>query len=252
MHWAAKSPVGKDVIRSFYKTRKQEPLDLTTRCNMGKSPLQWAVQEGNAQTIATMFECGNIQRKNQDVDGNSALHLAVLRADLEVFNALLDGRFKQGQPDLSLLKVQNKQGFTPVDLAVMSESAELREQLLARFKIDLNWKDQNELSALDRALERQDTVLVKQLYRLGVGRSACSDPKRLDELLSFKASKRRPSEHASPKEALHNLLKKDKTGVRGVDHLNTPITAAKAKRLIGQASRLGWLGPEQRDRKSVV
>lgn len=118
-----------------------------------------AASSENLEIIILLVEAGaNINA--QDSDGNTALHHAaqwemhdIARYLLTKCNALAD--------------IENDDDETPFDLAIHSDDTEMVRLFLDNRKVNVNRKDYMEATALHRAVEAENTELVKLLLSAG-------------------------------------------------------------------------------------
>jgi len=145
-----------DLIKLFIE---KEHVDINKQNFTGESALLLACQNNfmthsvKVQLVRYLIRCGaNIQLSN--LDGNTALHYSSGFGDESLVNLLI----QQG----AFINSQNEKGETALHWAVMNGMISNVDILLKSGEVLIDLKNENGLTAVDLALEKEDkTILCK-------------------------------------------------------------------------------------------
>mmetsp|Transcript_33938 Transcript_33938/g.108220 ORF Transcript_33938/g.108220 Transcript_33938/m.108220 type:complete len:739 (+) Transcript_33938:1064-3280(+) len=131
----------------------QASADVNVIDPAGRSALEVAVAQGEADLAELLLLRGAKPTRNQDVDGNTLLHTAVLRRNERLVSLLVKHRAE--------LSDQNRHGCTPLLLAAESGQPSVAQTLL-KANAGLHLCDAHNRSALELALHNGhlDTLAV--------------------------------------------------------------------------------------------
>jgi ankyrin repeat protein len=126
----------------------------------GNTPLHIAMQKGNLNIISALLQAkANIGAKNKD--GDTPLHIAMQKGYIDAVLALL-----QAGADLHVL---NNAGQSPIEVAFAHRNSNLIEQVFQKFGI-IDVLGSDRLTHLGRARHNKNEPLAKLLIQLGANK----------------------------------------------------------------------------------
>ena len=159
----------------------------------GESPIDVAIQFGTSEVVNLLLEKNPRIMKNKDASGRSLLHIAVLFKRTNIVKELLKRgihvnaqtfkpkstplhlackKVTQSEEIVKLLlekdaspNTLDKNGYTPLQWAIMSKNTRIVEILVQSKKCDLSIKNKDGKTALDMALEDNQFEISKILSK---------------------------------------------------------------------------------------
>ena len=130
-------------------------VDVNQRDKYQSTPLTIATELGHLEVVRVLLADPNLQ-PNLAVKEGSALHLSIMKNDLEMLKLLLtDTRF-----DVNL---KNTQGFTPLHICSIRWRPAAAKVLCALPSVDVNMQDNCGETALSMSVNSRDTEMVTVL-----------------------------------------------------------------------------------------
>ena len=153
----------KECVRILAETGR---VDWNKRNEMGETPLYWALEKGHSDIVDIIVKQPNIDYNVKTEDGDTLGHTAVWNGDLKCVETLA------AQERFDCWNVLDKDGITPIMMALKGNLSETVEILLRCPRVDLNCRDEEGWSLVFRAIQNKElgekitTMIIFQSVRL--------------------------------------------------------------------------------------
>lgn len=128
---------------------RDQGADFTIKNNNGETPFRKALSTGNLRMVRLLLDKFAANINDVDSDGNTALHIAIQRNNIDMLNFLLNKGINA--------QAVNKKRETSIHLAVLEgRTTQTVITLLLNRGVDINAVNQEGESALDYALREKD------------------------------------------------------------------------------------------------
>jgi ankyrin repeat protein len=154
LHWAAKG--GNPKLVTYLLAHG---ADVTVQAGNGETPLHRAARGNHTAICKQLIATGKANINAEDVNGGTVLHIAAGIGELELVTYLLTWGAD--------VTAQDAQGGPPLHEAVCGGRKAVCEKLIAVGKADINAKNEQGLTALHLAVEKNDPELVAYLLACG-------------------------------------------------------------------------------------
>jgi len=130
----------------------EQGANIKTEDETDYTPLDIAAEKGDLRTAKFLVEKGATIEYCVNDKGDTLLHLAASLGDLELIQLLLE-------KGVDINSVNENNGFTPLHLAAKCGQVET-VKFLVKKGADINSMDHNDLTALDVAIEQNNSLLI--------------------------------------------------------------------------------------------